>query len=148
MAARGSALVRFTCERHLGEFEQPVPRLHDMAWCRLCEKHLVITQILGGAMCGKRTRWVVTTPENRAGGQAHIVEVVCTEPTGHDPDRHYDRTYNIFFPDKARKPLRKVLAFSPEALEAGSRSTGPDAVPRASPFGHRLQRITSRRQRE
>jgi hypothetical protein len=103
----GPALVRLSCARNLGEFEQPSPRRKDLVWCKLCGTYRRVTVIIvashkGGDMCGKRGKWTV-------GG--HVVEVVCTEPPGHPPtEQHYDSTFNAFFPDTIgqRKPGRKV----------------------------------------
>ena len=102
----GPALVRLSCRRHLGEFEQPAPRLDDLVWCKTCGSYrsvslIIVTSHKGSSMCGKRGTWLVGS---------EIVEVVCTEPAGHPGDQHYDRTFSSYFPDSIgqRRRTRKA----------------------------------------
>lgn len=108
----GPALVRLSCERHLGEFDQPAPCLRDLVWCKSCGRYRVVTLIImsshkESAMCGKRGKWYL-------GSQ--LVEVVCTEPIGHPRDQHYDRTFSAYFPDSIGKPRRMCKANPGRAL--------------------------------
>lgn len=101
MSSRGIAerhgfnLVRFSCERHLARFSVPGPKPGQLAWCARCGEWRTVSMVVTNpnrAVCGKRATWMVS---------GYVVDVVCTEPRGHEEDKHYDESYSAYFPDKA-----------------------------------------------